>query len=145
MKNCRFKRQYSPSRRLVAVFRAAFVIALGGFLFQFAALFFPTGSSLTFHAEPLAIAFFVGGTCFVFVLLAANATLWFGMLHFLIKYDGRAFGNKAFWAVITFLGLSVGAALYYWFIYRKYVASIHLWKPGTDGTFSDIFIWPWRA
>jgi len=19
------------------------------------------------------------------------------------------------------------------------------WKPGTDGTFSDIFIWPWRA
>lgn len=129
MKNYRFKRQYSPSRRTVAVFRTAFVIALVSFLFQFAALFLPTGSSVTFQARPLAIVFFFGGLFVVFVLLCANATLWFGMLHFLVTYDGSAFGRKVFWAVITFFGLSAGAALYYWFVYRKYLASMHVDQP----------------
>ena len=129
MNNCRFKRQYSPSRRLVAVFRAAFVIALVGFLFQFAALFFPTGSSLTFQARPLAVAFFFGGLCVVFLLLCANATLWCGMFHFLVTYDGGAFGHKVFWTMITFFGLSFGAALYYWFVYRKYIANTTIGQP----------------
>jgi hypothetical protein len=94
MNNYRFKRRYSPARRTVAVFRAAFVIALVSFLFQFAALFFPTGSSLTFQARPLAIAFFVGGLCVVFLLLCANATVWCGMLHFLVTYDGGALDTE---------------------------------------------------
>ena len=129
MTNYTFKRQYSPSRRTVAVFRAAFVMAVVSFLFQFAALFFPTGSSLTFQARPLAIVFFFGALFFVVLLLCANATLWFGMLHFLATYDGSAFGRKAFWAVITFFGLSAGAALYYWFVYRKYIVSASVGQP----------------
>ena len=129
MSKLRFKKQYSPSTRTVALFRGSFVIAVVGLLFQFLAIFMLPEGTLTFQAGPVSMLFFVVAFCVVLLLLCANVTLWFGMLHFLASYDGRAFGQKFFWAVITFFGLSVGAALYYWFVYRKYVSSIPLGQP----------------
>lgn len=123
MKAYRFKRQYSPPTKVVAMFRLVFIFAVISFVLELMALFFPE-VHYTFQTGPITTALFLLSFVVVFLLLCANIILWIGMLHFLAKYDGRESTQKLLSALIVFFGLSGGAALYYWFIYRKYLDSI---------------------
>jgi len=122
MTEFKFKYQYIESKRLSALFRAAFFLVLATFVMVSGTLLLPSDVSYKFGSGPLFTALFWLFFCFVFVLMCANFFLWIGMLQFLLKYDGRA--AKLFWVFIVFFGLSYGAALYYFFIFRKVVATL---------------------
>ena len=46
------------------------------------------------------------------------------MLQFLFKYDGRGVVLKTAWFLVVFFGLSYGAGVYYFFVYRKFMKSL---------------------
>ncbi len=50
------------------------------------------------------------------LLIFAQFFLWLSMLWFLVKYDSFGIG----WLLLMLFTLSVGAAVYYFFRYRKY-------------------------
>jgi succinate dehydrogenase hydrophobic anchor subunit len=115
----RLKRQYRPSARVSAVFCAAFALAVITFLLVVAATALEPEETYTFDVTFRVTAPFILSFFICLVLVAAAFVLWIGMLHFLITYDGRPSGTRALWLIITVCGLSYGAALYYWLVYRK--------------------------
>lgn len=123
MNNYKLKRHYAPTPRVVALFRGAFALVLIGFVLELMALISLPEGSYSLQGNR-AILLFAAAFAVALILLVANATLWFGMLHFLAVYDGRRLFKRLLWAVITFFGVSGGAALYYWFVYRRYVVSM---------------------
>jgi|SRR5882757_4030033 len=122
MTEFKFKYHYIESKRLSTFFRVAFFLVLATFVMVAGTLLLLSDVSYKFGSGPLFTALFWLFFCFVFVLMCANFFLWIGMLQFLLKYDGRA--AKLFWVFIVFFGLSYGAALYYFFIFRKVIARL---------------------
>ena len=56
---------------------------------------------------------------FAGILVLAQLYLWLGMMCFLFFKDGRSLPEKALWFLLVVLGLSWGATLYFFRIYRK--------------------------
>jgi hypothetical protein len=119
-----FKCEYAASKRTTSVFKVAFFLVAVSFVIETVALFISSGESYTFSGGGLSSLLFWTVFCFVFLLLCANFALWLGMIQFLLKYDGRSVGRKTLWFFIIFWGLSFGAALYYLFVYRKFLDQI---------------------
>jgi hypothetical protein len=120
----KFKHQYRATKRVSSIFKTTFFLTALGLLLVVGATIFSPEATYTFGGNTLSARLLFGLfflTCVV--LLAAYIGLWVGMLHFLIKYDGRSPSRKAPWFLICFFGLSYGAALYYWFVYRKFLAA----------------------
>jgi hypothetical protein len=77
----------------------------------------------TFSANALSIAVFSAVALATGVLLFANIFLWVRMLHFFFRYDAAPFAFKLIWSFVLIFGLSIGAAIYYWFVYRNRIIS----------------------
>lgn len=108
------------SPRLKGFYRIAFfLVVLGLFLEVGAVLLVPNETMYMFEAKPAAL--FAFGLLFVAVatLVCANFSLWVGMLYFLVRHDSSPGAERVVWFVVVFFGLSFGAAVYYWFVYRK--------------------------
>jgi hypothetical protein len=58
--------------------------------------------------------FFAVGFCVLY-----QWWFWLSMLWFLVREDARRSASKAFWFLVVLLGLSYGAALYYFCGYRR--------------------------
>jgi hypothetical protein len=99
-------------------------LVVTAFFLVIEALLFAPKETYTWPAGAMVITLFGLLFCFVFILMCANFTLWIGMLHFLFKYDGRWGVLKAAWFLVVFFGLSYGAAVYYFFVYRKFMKQI---------------------
>lgn len=122
MAEFKLKRPYIESKRLSAFFNRAFFLVLATFVMVSGSLLLPSDVSYTFGGGPLSTTLFWLFFCFVLILVCANLFLWIGMLQFLLKYDGRT--AKLLWFVVVLFGLSYGAALYYFFIFRKVMAKL---------------------
>jgi hypothetical protein len=130
------KRQYRSSARLIAMFRVAFALVVITFLFVVAATALAPEETYTFDLTPRVTGLFILSFLICLVLVAAACVLWIGMLYFLITYDGRPSGTKALWLIITVCGLSYGAALYYWLVYRKIACTSLSAAPIVEGPLS---------
>lgn len=117
----KIKSRYNESKRLSALFRIASYFVLATFLMVSGTLFLPD-ISFTFGAGPLHTFLFWLLFVMVFMLMCANFFLWVGMLHFLFKYYGRP--AKLLWLFVVFFGLSYGAGVYYFFVFRKLMAQL---------------------
>jgi hypothetical protein len=118
MAEYRFKRSYDLTSRHARLLKVAFFTALISFCIEIDVFFLPD-MAYSFDANWLWLTLFAflfaGGA----MILLADIFLWIGMLRFIVKYDDRA--GKSFWFVIVLFGLNFGAALYYFFVYRKYL------------------------
>ncbi len=121
MDEFRFKTRYAGSRRIQSLFQIAFYLVITAFFLLIEAALFGPDKTYTWPAGVLVITLFGLLFCFVFILVCASFTLWIGMLQFLFKYDGRWVVLKAAWFLVVFFGLSYGAAVYYFFVYRKFL------------------------
>ena len=126
MTKYKLKRQYKASSRIVGMFEIAFMLMLVTLLIDIGSLFLPTDRSYTLGGSIPAILLF--GIIFLLVvaLICANVILWIGMLHFVVKYDGRSLSRRILWFILVCFGLSFGAGLYYVLIYRKVLQNIPL-------------------
>jgi hypothetical protein len=122
MTEFKFKYPYVESKRLSALFKIAFFLVLASFVMVSGTLLLPSDASYSFGGGAIHITLFWLLFCFVLTLICASFFLWIGMLQFLLKYDGRA--AKLLWFLIVLFGLSYGAALYYFFIFRKVMAKL---------------------
>ena len=121
MDEFRFKTRYAGSKRTQFLFEIAFYLVIAAFLLVIEAALFAPDRTYTWPAGALVITLFSLVFCFVFILLCASFILWIGMLQFLFKYDGRGVVLKTAWLLVVFFGLSYGAAVYYFFVYRKFL------------------------
>lgn len=91
------------------------------FFLVFAATIFAPDNTFTFPPTSRVITLFLSAFMVVAALISASLFLWIGMLHFLIVYDGRSAARKGLWFLIMLLGLSYGAAIYYWIVFRRFL------------------------
>jgi hypothetical protein len=133
MKPYQLKREYCVSRGVLALFKVAFILTVLSFLLQAGVALFQPAGTYTFRSALLTQLLFAFLFLIAALLVIAGFVLWGGMLHFWIRYDGRSSFLKTLWFLICFFGLSFGAALYYWFVYRKLLESAGLVTHG-EGT-----------
>ena len=121
MKIYTLRKQYSASKRVLSLFRTAFFLTTAGVLLELIVAIIQPEGTYTFGSALMTQLLF--GLLFLTVatLVLAYFVLWVGMLHFLIKYDGSPLSRKSAWFIVCLFGLSFGAALYYWFVYRKFL------------------------
>jgi hypothetical protein len=122
MTQYKLKSRYKESKRLSTLFKIASYLVFSTFFMVSGTLFLPADMSFTFEGGPLHTLLFWLFFSLVFMLICANFFLWVGMLHFLSKYDGRP--AKLLWGFVVFFGLSYGAGLYYFFVFRKLMAQL---------------------
>jgi hypothetical protein len=121
MKTYQLKRQYCASRKVLALFKAAFILTALGFLLEISVALFQPEGTYTFGSALMTQLLFWLLFVIVAILVVAGFFLWVGMLYFLIKYDGRSAFRKTVWFLVCLFGVSFGAALYYWFVYRRFL------------------------
>jgi len=98
----------------------AFFLVIVGLFLEICMLFVvPEDMIYSFEPRPAALAAF--GLLFVTfaALVCANISLWAGMLYFIVKHDSSPMAERLVWFLVSLFGMSFGAALYYWFVYRK--------------------------
>ena len=113
-------RLYRISPRTKKFYRMAFFLVIAGLLLELFLVFLvPDDMNYAFEPSPMRLAAF--GLLFVAVaaLVCANVSLWFGMLYFIVQHDSSPMAERLVWFLISLFGMSFGAALYYWFVYRK--------------------------
>ena len=119
MSEYRFKRSYNVTSRTARLLKAAFFIVLIGFFIEIDMLFLPSDFSFSYDANAWSMTIFALMFGTGMIILPADIFLWMGMLVFIVQYDDRA--GKTLWFLAVLFGMSLGAALYYFFVYRKYV------------------------
>ena len=126
MKQLKLRNPYSASPKVLWLLETAFYVVVAGFCLQVAFLFLPTGEQFALGGQSNLSLVVILIFCVAFLIFLANCILWVGMLLFVLKYDGRKTTTKGLWLVVIVGGLSAGAAIYYWFVYRAYLAQFRL-------------------
>lgn len=119
MRRVKLRRPYGSTKNPV-LFQITFSLVLISVVLQVCLILLPTGQEYSL-ALPKSGSLILGAVLIsgLTILLVANAVLWVGMLHFLVMYDGRSAFSKMCWLVALLCGVSIGAAVYYWVVFRR--------------------------
>jgi len=102
-----------------ALLKVAFILVVLQLILAIVVSIFAPDQPQFFRVEAASLVIFSLVFVSVLILICASFFLWISMLLHIFKFDKKPLWRKSGWLFLATFGLSFGAAIYYWFVYRK--------------------------